>query len=134
MRRRTNRTKRGLLLVDTLTAIFILSIAALALFSTIPVAGHASKIASDQGKATYIATKYIEQLQTLKTSDLSTSNLTTLNLIDTGQNSAPYSFANVPLDNGSYYSPSKMLKGAEATVNFTSIDAGSVRADIVVKW
>lgn len=128
------RTRRGSLLVDALTSLFVLALAAAALFSTLPVARKAGSLASDQAKATYIATKYIEQLQTLKPANLTQSNLATLNLIDDGQTSLPYSFTNIPLDDGSYYSPAKALKNANATVNLTNIDAGSVRCDIQIKW
>jgi len=91
-------------------------------------------MSADQAQATYMATKYIAQLQFLKTTDLNAATLSSLNLIDADQTTAPYSFANVPLDNGSYYSPSARLKSAVATVNFTNIDSGAVRCDVVIQW
>ncbi|MBS1717057.1 MAG: hypothetical protein JSS72_04930 [Armatimonadetes bacterium] len=121
-------------MIDALTALFVLCIAAVALFAALPVVQKTGSLSGDQAKATYIATKYIEQLQTLKTSDLTKTNLATLNLIDSGQTSLPYSFKNIPLDDGSYYSPAKMLKGATATLNLTSIDANSVRCDVTISW
>ena len=122
------------MLLDVLTAVFVLALGALALFAALPVTQRSGKLASDQAKATYMATKYIEQLQVLRTADLTVSNLSTLNLIDANQDALPYSFANVPIDDGSYYSPARTLKNATATVNFTNITAGCVRCDIVMTW
>ena len=135
MPRLRSTKKRGSLLLDTLTALFVLSMGALSLFATLPVASKAGKLASDQGQASYMATKYIEQLQTLKTTDITLNKLTSLNLIDAGQTgSSPYTFTNVPLDNGSYYSPSKVLKGAAATITITNLDSGAVKCDISIQW
>ena len=135
MRSNLNRKRRGFLLIDALAGMFVLCIGALALFAAMPVAHKAANLAADQGKATYIATKYIEQMQTLKTSDLTLTKLTTLNVVDAGQTGAPpYNFTHVPLDEGSYYSPATMLKGATATVNFTNLDSGSVRVEVTIRW
>lgn len=122
------------MLVDTMCALFILAMATLAMFAAMPVAAASQRMSADQAQATYMASKYIEQLQFLKTTDLNVTTLSSLNLIDANQTTLPYSFANVPLDNGSYYSPSSRLKGAVATINFTPIDAGSVRAVVTIRW
>lgn len=122
------------MLIDALCALFILSMAATALYSVMPEARASDIMAADQAKATFIANRYIEQLQLLKTTDLTATTLSQMNLIDTGQAALPYSFTNIPLDDGSYYSPAKMLKAASATVNFTNIDSASVRADITISW
>lgn len=128
------RTRRGTLLIDVMCALFILAMGTLAIFSTMPASQASQRMATDQAAATYMASKYIEQLQILRTSQLSAATLSNLNLIDAGQTGPPYSFAHVPLDDGSYYSPATRLKDAVATVNFTNIDAGSVRCDVFIQW
>ncbi len=128
------RTRRGSLLIDVMCALFILAMGVLAIFSTLPASKATQIMSADQANATYLSTKYIEQLQFLRTSQLTASTLKNLNLIDADAVSAPYSWANVPLDDGSYYSPAKRLKNAVATVNFTNIDSGAVRCDVVMKW
>lgn len=70
----------------------------------------------------------------LKAKDCDAYTLTQLNLIDTNQTSSPYSFTNIPLDNGSDYSPAKCLPHGQGQLTFTDLAGGSIMCQVRITW
>ena len=127
---KVKRKQRGSMLIDSLMGAFVLSLSAIAYFALVPTTHRLQQVAKEYTVANAMANRFIEQLQLLKPSDINAATLTSLDLIDAGQSAPPYNFSHIPLDEASGYSPSRMLKGGSATMNVTSMDAGSKKIDI----
>ena len=121
-------------MIDVMVGLFVFGLGAAAFYSLMPLFRSGQLISRYDSTATQLANRMIEQLQTLRPQLITASSLTDLNLIDAGQVKLPYSFAHVPMDEASKYSPAQLLPKATATMNVTSIDAGSVRVDILMTW
>lgn len=132
--RKRARRCRGALLIDLLIAVFVLSVASLSFFSLFPTIARSQRIAKDETIAQQMSQRLVEQLNLLKPSDITPQVLTGLNLIDSGQSQAPYSFSNIPLDQASRYSPSQALQNGTGSLAVTQLDAQSVRLDVTITW
>ncbi len=125
---------QGALLVDVLVGIFMLALAAAAFFALIPMIHRSQTVAKEESLAQAMAQRMVEQLQMLHRSDIDAATLTKLNLIDSGQTQAPYSFANIPLDQASRYSPSQALRNGSGSIAVSTVDANSTRLDVTITW
>jgi hypothetical protein len=125
---------RGSFLLDVMLAVFVLSMAAAAFFTLFPTFKRSERLSMEQSKATLMAQRMIEHLNLLKPADLNASTLSQLNLIDSGQTSQPFSFAHIPLDEGSMYSPNQVLKNATATMTISDLSANSKKVVIAMTW
>lgn len=115
-------------------SVFIIGMAAAAYFGMFPSFKATERLAQEESKANLMAQRMIEHLQLLKPGDLNASALTQLNLIDSGQTTQPFSFAHIPLDEGSMYSPNQVLKNATATMSIEDLDASSKRVVLQMSW
>ena len=80
------------------------------------------------------ANRMIEQLQLLKPSDVTASTLSQLNLIDSGQTAAPYTFTSIPLDHASQYSPRQALPNGTGTLDVIALPNSSVEVRVRIGW
>jgi hypothetical protein len=103
-------------------------------FSLIPTVTRSQELADDQARATQIANRMIEHLQLLKPSDLTPEVLNQLDLVDPESTASPYSFTHVALDEGSGYSPAKVLRNADAKFTVVPITSASVRVDLSIRY
>lgn len=131
---RRNRTTKGAIILDVLAAVFILGLGAAAVFGLLPVVKKSQTIANDENKAMQMANRMIEHLHLLPARDISLATLRGLNLVDENQTGSPYSFAHVPMDDASLYSPAQVLKNAVATLEIEDTDANSKKAVIRISW
>jgi hypothetical protein len=115
-------------------SVFIIGIAAIAVFAIFPTFRRAQVISADESKAVLMAQRMVEHLQLLKPNDLTASTLEGLNLIDGEQQELPYSFSHVPLDEATGYSPAKALKNGTAEMDIEDIGAGSKRVILTMRW
>lgn len=125
---------RGTVLLDSLIGLTLLALAAVSFFSFFPVVHRTSVISSDEAKATQIAQRMLERVQLLSPTSLNASALTSLGLIDTGQNASPYTFNTISADNSTNYSPSKTLRNGTGVMTVQAIANGSYRVSVVVGW
>lgn len=134
--RRGGRSRKvgGSFLIDTMLAVLVIGMAAAAYFALFPTFKRSQKISEHDSKAALMSQRMIEHLQLLKPADLTATTLTQLNLIDAGQTSQPYSFAHIPLDEGSKYSPAQVLKDATAVMTVEDLDANSKRVKLVMTY
>src|ERR1051326_4192898 len=134
MMHRSRRTKSGSILIDALIGIFIVGMGAVAYFGLMPVVARSHQIAQQESKAGQIATRLSEEFGMLKPNEINTSTLVGLHLIDSSRVSQPWSFTNIPLDDGTDYSPAKVLKNGTGTISTTDIGQGSTLVTIRVAW
>lgn len=126
--------KRGAILVDALLGAYVLGLLAVALCALSATIHKSQVMSRDEAKALTMSTRFVEQLQLLKASDLNARTLTQLNLIDRGQSAPPFTFTRIPLDDASGYSPRQALKNGRGTLDLIPVDAGSVRAEVLIQW
>lgn len=131
---RSGSKRRGALSIDALTAVFVTALGAAAFFSLMPVVDRSQRIGREESIALQLSNRMIEQLQLLKPSDIQSSTLTQLSLIDEGQTSAPYSFTNIPLDEASQYSPAQALSEGTGSLNVVSLPNNSVALEVTLTW
>ena len=129
------RTKKsGSVLIDALVGIFILGMGAVAYFGLLPVVHRSQQIAQQESKAGQIAARIAEEYGMLKPSEVNATTLTTMNLIDSGQTSQPWTVTHIPLDDATDYSPSKALENGAGTVTTSTIANGSILVTIQITW
>lgn len=131
---RKRRLRAGALLMDVMIGIFMLVLATVALMSLFPVAMRGEKMSSDESKAVQMTTRLIEHIQMLGVDDINGETLSSLNLIDAGQNELPYSFTHVPLDHASMYSPAQVLHEANGELMITDLADGSKKVDVQLDY
>src|SRR5689334_5473905 len=95
--------RRGSVLLDAMIGLTLLAMGAVSFYSIFPVVTKAQKIGDSQQKATQIASKMIENIQMLSPTNLNANTLTAMQLVDAGQNSSPFVFTHLPLDNSTDY-------------------------------
>src|SRR5579862_7972616 len=134
MRRRKCRTRRGAILIDILIGMFILSMGAVAYYALMPVISRSQEISQQESKAGQMAARVTEQFNMLKPSEVTQSTLSGLNLIDAGQGAQPWTFSHIPLDDGTDYSPAKVLRNGVGTITTTNIDHGSILVAVSISW
>ena len=132
--RRSYGSRRGALSLDALMGVFVVSLGAAAFFSLMPVVDRSQRIAREESMATQLTNRMIEQLQLLKPSDVTSSTLSQLNLIDAGQTSSPFSFSSVPLDDASHYSPRQALRDGTGTLEVVSLPNNSTEVRVRIGW
>ena len=115
-------------------SVLVIGMSAAAYFAMFPTFKRSQKISEHDSKATLMAQRMIEHIQLLKPVDLNASTLSQLNLIDAGQTAQPYSFAHIPLDEASKYSPAQVLKDATALMEITDLDSNSKRVKLTMTW
>lgn len=130
----SRRTKSGSILIDALIGLSILSMGAVAYYGLMPVIARSHEIAQQESKAGQIAARLSEEYGMLKPSEINTSTLAGLHLIDTSQISQPWSFSHIPLDDGTDYSPAKVLRNGSGRITATPIAQNSILITIQVSW
>jgi Tfp pilus assembly protein PilV len=125
---------RGSILLDAMIGVFIVTIAALSYLSLTVITHKAQAISKDDSKAAQMTARLLEQVQLLTTRDLNTSTLKAMNLVDSNSTGSPYSFTNIPLDQGTMYSPSQALPDGKGSMSLTTLANGSVRVVATVTW
>lgn len=133
MKRRFNK-KKGALFIEVLLGIFVMSLAAAAFYKLYPVLVRSERLAREESIAGQLSNRYIEHIQLLRPAELTASNLTQLQLIDTGQSSSPYSFSSIPLDQASGYSPARMLRNGTGVMTVTDVAGGSKLVRVTLSW
>jgi hypothetical protein len=128
------RLRRGSILLDALVGIFVLTIATLSYLSLTVTTHRSHAISKDDSKAAQMAGRLIEQIQLLKVRDLNVKTLTALNLVDKGSIGSPYYFSNIPLDEGTKYSPAQALVEGRGILFLEELSNKSVRATAFVIW
>ena len=132
---RTQRRRQGgNILLEALVSSFTAALLGTAIFPLITGITRSQELAGDQAKATQMANRMIEHLQLLKASDLTAETLNQLDLVDPDSTGSPYSFTHVALDEGSGYSPAKVLRNADAKFTLVPISSASVRVDVEIKY
>lgn len=126
--------RRGSILLDAVVGVFILTVATLSYLSLTVVTHRSQVISKDESKAAQMVARLIEQVQLLSTRDLNVTTLKAMNLVDSSSTGSPYSFTNIPLDQGTLYSPSKSLTNGTGTMTLTTLANGSVRVVATVGW
>ena len=121
-------------MIDSLVGLFVLVMGTLAYMSLTSITGRSQGISSEDSKAAQMTARLLEQVQLLKPADLNTQTLTSLNLIDSGQAGPPYTFTNIPLDEGTHYSPARTLRNGKGTLNLTNLQYGSVLVETTITW
>jgi len=112
----------------------LLAMGATSFYSLFPVLSRAQAISDQEQKATQIATKMIEHIQLLSPGKLTATNLSGMQLIDTGQTASPYTFNNCPLDNTTDYSPARALKNGKGTLTVTDTSYGAKFVSVTITW
>lgn len=133
-KRFSRRVRQGSILLDALVGIFILTIATLSYLSLTVVTHRSHVISKDDTKASQMVARLLEQVQLLKPSDLNVTTLKAMNLVDNGSTGSPYSFTNIPLDQGTLYSPSKTLIDGQGVMRITTMANGSARVVATINW
>ena len=103
-------------------------------YSLFPVVSKTHQIGQQEQVATQIATKMLEHIQLLSPDKLTASNLSGMQLIDSGQSASPFTFNNCPLDDGVDYSPAKALKNGQGTLSIFDWGSGSKLALVTITW
>ena len=114
--------------------ITIMAMGAVSFYSVFPVIGKAHQITDSQQKATQIATKMLEHIQLLPPTKLDASTLATMQLIDSGQSTSPYTFTHLPMDESTDYSPSTALKNGTGTLEINNLQWGSKQVVVTITW
>jgi hypothetical protein len=114
--------------------IFILVIATLSYLSLTVVTHKSQVISKDESKAAQLAGRLIEQIQLLTTRDINVQTLTALNLVDNYSVGSPYSFTNIPLDEGTRYSPALALTNGKGVMTVTKLENESYRVVATISW
>ena len=117
-----------------MVGIFILVIATLSYLSLTVVTHKSQVISKDESKAAQLAGRLIEQMQLLTTRDINVQTLTALNLVDNFSTGSPYSFTNIPLDDGTQYSPAKALTQGKGVMTVTKLANDSYRIVATISW
>ena len=128
------RKQRGSILLDAMIGVFILTMATLAYLSLTVVTHRSQTISKDETKAAQMVARLLEQVQLLKTSDLNVTTLKAMNLVDGNSVGSPYSFTNIPLDQGTLYSPSKVLINGTGSMSVATLANGSARVVATINW
>lgn len=126
--------QRGSILLDSLIGLMILSMAAVSFFTLFPTVHKSHAISEQEQKATQLGTKMLEHLQLLSPSKLNATTLTSMQLIDTGQTDAPFTFDDVPLDSATGFSPNRALKNGTGVLDIVDIGDGSTRVVLTISW
>lgn len=126
--------KRGSILLDAVVGVFILTIAALSYLSLTVVTHRSQVISKDESRAAQMLARLIEQVQLLSTRDMNVTTLKAMNLVDATSSESPYSFTNIPLDQGTLYSPSKSLTNGTGSMAVSTLSNGSVRVVATINW
>jgi hypothetical protein len=131
---RRKQIRTGAVLIDALIGFFILGMGAVAYYGLMPVLHRGHEIAQQESKAAQIATRVTEQIGMLKPADLNATTLNGLNLIDANQAAQPWSFDHIPLDDGTSYSPAKVLRSGKGFITTSDIGQGSVLVTVLITW
>jgi Tfp pilus assembly protein PilV len=128
------RFQKGGALIDALIGAVLMVMGAIAFYSLVPVTSKSTLLAQQQTVATQIGNRMVEHLLLLKPSTLTVSSLSQLSLIDSGQVNQPYSFTNLPLDDGWNYSPAKALPSGTGRMTVDTLANGSKRVTLIITW
>ncbi len=121
--------------IDALTAIFVASLGAAALYTLVPMIDKSQVVAREDSIASQLCNRFIEQLRLLKPKDINFTTLRGLNLVDPSPSVAPtYSFTNIPLDDASKYSPAQTLKNATGTLTVVQLAGRAVELRVALSW
>lgn len=121
-------------MLDSIIGLTLLAMGAASFYSLFPVVSRAHAIGDQEQKATQLATKMIEHIQLLSPGKLTSTYLSGMQLIDSGQSASPYTFTNCPLDSGTDYCPSKALKNGTGTLTITDKLYGAKQVVVTISW
>ena len=122
------------MLLDCLMGVFILALAAVSFFDLLTASHKMAARGAQQTKAIQMASRLVENLQMQPSTGLTASKLTSLNLIDSGQNASPYSFNHMAMDDATQYSPAQALPNGTGTLTITNLAGGAVFARVQINW
>jgi len=117
-----------------MVGVFVLTIATLSYLSLTVITHKSQVISKDDSKASQMVARLLEQVQLLSTRDLNVTTLKAMNLVDSSSTGSPYSFTNIPLDQGTMYSPSQALSAGTGTMTITTMANGSAQVVATVTW
>ncbi len=120
--------------MDGLIASALLVMGSLAYFALVPVTLRSQIISQEQTTAVQIGNRLIEHLLLLKPSTLTATNLSALSLIDSGASASPFSFTNLPLDDGWVMSPAKALPAGQGLMTITDVGDNTKLIQLDISW
>lgn len=131
---RTRRTQSGFTLVEVLFAMFIISMCALIVASTMPVATLSKTSGDYLTRASDIAEKEIESIRGAGFSNANATSLAAAGLIDstTTVGTNTYSFTNV--DTNVNDSPANVLPQGTGTVQINTLSMGETQVIVAVTY
>jgi len=103
-------------------------------YGLMPVIHRSHEIAQQESRAAQIAARVTEQVAMLKPTDLTAATLGQLKLNDPNQGNQPWTITHIPLDDGTDYSPAKVLKSGTGTISTSNIAQGSVLVTVTIAW
>jgi hypothetical protein len=106
---------------------------AISYYSLLPVVHRSHEIAQQESKAAQIAARVTEQIGMLKPTEVNSTTLKKMNLIDRDEGQ-PWSFTSIPLDDGTSFSPSKVLRNGQGTITTSDIGQGSKLVTVQITW
>ena len=120
-------------MIDALVGLFIVAMGAVSYYSLLPVVHRSQEIAQQESKAAQMAARVAEQVGMLKPSEVTATTLKQMQLIDeTG--AQPWSFTSIPMDDGTCYSPAKVLRNGQGSITTSSIGEGSILVTVRITW
>jgi len=134
MKRRLNGSRRGLILIEVLFAIFLVMTAALIVAATLPVSNESRQKTWLSDKAMDVCQKQVEAIRTLGFQNANVASLAQNGLIDstTPVSGTTYSFTNsdsTVLDN-----PGLLLPNGVGTVDIEQLNLNMVQITVNVTW
>lgn len=120
--------------MDALVATFVLGLGAAGLYSLLPVVHRTQQMSGFRTRAVQMSNRMVEHLQLLRPENVTSANLSTLNLVEPLQVAQPFRFDRIPMDEASMYSPAQSLPGGEGRLWVTELDGGSLRIRVEISW
>jgi hypothetical protein len=119
--------------VDALVGLFVLAMGAVSYYSLLPVVHRSQEIAQQESKAAQMAARVTAQFAMLKPSEVNAATLNQMNIID-AVTAEPWSFSHIPLDDGTSFSPAKVLRNGQGQITTSSIGQGSILVTVRITW
>lgn len=128
------RRRRGMMLLDTMIGMMVLSIMSLAFCALMPVMARGQKMSQEVSVANLIAAREMENLRLVGYDNLNYATLRGLGLLDEWSGTGPYTFSNVAQDASRKLSAATSLKNGVGEVSIS--DASTVLKSVIVtvRW
>ena len=129
-----SRSQGGFTLIEILFAIFLVTICALIVSATMPVANVSRAKASDLDKAMGLAQKQLEAIRGLGFPNLNAIQLANNGLIDNTKPVAANTYSFTNSDSANLDNPSLVLAKGSGTVKIEQLNMNLDRVTITVNW